>query len=331
MRAHILKIAVFAVVLLGAFLLFSGEAIPVLHPLSIESLRKTSFPGSDLLIERKLKPGVNYERYIASYQSEGLKIYGLLTVPTGKAPETGWPAIIFNHGYIPPKEYRTTERYVAYTDAISRRGYVLFRPDYRGHGNSEGNAESGYASNAYTIDVLNALTSLKKLDYVDSNRIGMWGHSMGGYITLRSMVTDPSIKAGVIWGGVVASHIDLMTKWKPRAVSASRSATSTKRWRELFELGTPEANALLASISANSYLSDVSGPIELHHGTNDESVPHEFSKNLYEELRGLGKEANYFEYNGDNHNISKNWSVAMARSVAFFDKHVKNAPAIMIQ
>src|SRR5690606_20864978 len=124
-------------------------------PLSIEVLQTGIYPGSEIVVEEALSPGSNYDRYLTSYQSEGLKIYALLTIPRGTPPEGGWPAIVFNHGYIPPAQYRTTERYIAYTDAFSRNGYVLFRPDYRGHGNSEGEPAGGYGSNAYTIDVLN--------------------------------------------------------------------------------------------------------------------------------------------------------------------------------
>lgn len=56
---------------------------------------------------------MNYDRYVVSYQSEGLKIYALLTIPRDSKPPTGYLAIVFNHGYIPPDVYRTTERYVA--------------------------------------------------------------------------------------------------------------------------------------------------------------------------------------------------------------------------
>ena len=55
----------------------------------------------------------------------------------------------------------------------------------------------------------------------------MWGHSMGGYITVRSMVTAGDIKAGVIWAGVVASYPDLMERWRRtqhRHVTARASA-----------------------------------------------------------------------------------------------------------
>ena len=195
---------------------FDGER------LTVDFLRKQTYPGSDIVIEETLDPGVNYDRYIVSYRSEGLKQYALLTVPQGEQPATGWPAIIFNHGYIPPEVYRTTERYVAYVDGFARNGYVVFRPDYRGHGFSEGEARGAYGNPDYTIDVLNGLASVKRLDYVDPERIGMWGHSMGGYITLRAMVTSPDIKAGVIWAGVVASYPDLVERWNRQRPAVRR-------------------------------------------------------------------------------------------------------------
>src|SRR4030042_4081224 len=90
------------------------------NPLSIEYMRNQEYPGSDIVIEQTLPEGSNYDRYIASYKSDGLKIYALLTVPQGIKPQNGWPVVIFNHGYIPPKEYSTTAKYAAYTDEIGR-------------------------------------------------------------------------------------------------------------------------------------------------------------------------------------------------------------------
>lgn len=312
-----------------------------INTLSIQSLRNGEYSGSDIVIEQTLVPGSNYQRYIVSYKSEGLKIYALFTVPDGDfsvssgqgKPKTGWPVIIFNHGFIPPDEYVTTERYIAYTDAFSRNGYIVLRSDYRGHGNSEGKAEGGYGSSAYTIDVLNAVASVKKYKDADPNRIGLWGHSMGGHITLRSMVVNKAIKAGVIWAGVVASYPDLLSKWRrpntPVNVTPSPFPTTSSRgsWRRGFieQYGTPEENPeFWNSISANSYLADISGPLQLHHGTADDSVPHEFSETLSEQMKMAGKEVELYIYQGDDHNITSNFGIAMQRSVDFFDKYLKS-------
>jgi dienelactone hydrolase len=298
------------------------------HELTIEWARGQSYPGSDIVIEQVLDSGANYSRYLASYRSEGLKIYALLTVPNGPKPTTGWPVIIFNHGYIPPEIYRTTERYVAYVDGFARSGYIVFRPDYRGHGFSEGEAGGSYGSPDYTIDVLNATASMKRYADADPNRIGMWGHSMGGYITLRSMVINEDIKVGVIWAGVVASYPDMINRWRRRSSTSPRPTPTSRqrRWREelIAEYGTPEENpAFWATLSANSYLADISGPIQLHHGTQDSDVPVEFSAILKQQMDATGQIAENYVYEGDNHNLSVNFNTAMQRSVQFFDRHLK--------
>jgi dipeptidyl aminopeptidase/acylaminoacyl peptidase len=213
---------------------------------------------------------------------------------------------------------------VAYVDGFARNGYIVFRPDYRGHGFSEGEALGGYGTPDYTIDVLNALASIKRYPAADANRIGMWGHSMGGYITLRSMVISGDIKAGVIWAGVVASYPDMINNWR-RPVPAT-IPTRARRWRQelISQYGTPEENpAFWASISANSYLADLSGPLQLHQGTNDEDVNPEFSATLKQELDAAGQTSEYFVYEGDNHNLSINFGTAMQRSVDFFDRYLK--------
>jgi dienelactone hydrolase len=314
------------------------------HALQIEVMRQQSYPGSPITIEQTLDPGANYSRYIVSYRSDGYKIHALMTVPDGTGPNgtkpaAGWPVIIFNHGYIEPSEYRTTERYVAYVDMIARSGYIVFKSDYRGWGSSEGGSTpgGGYGSPALTVDVLNAVTSLQAYQDADPNRIGMWGHSLGGQLTLRAMVVSKAIKAGVIWGGVVAPYPDIIARWShmDRATSVPQLAGSALRWIRDFsswveDFGThyvtPEQNpAFWATISPNAYLADLSGPIQLHHSTTDEMVPVAWSETLAKELKVTGNQP-YFElytYPGDNHNINANFGVAMQRTVAFFDKYVK--------
>jgi uncharacterized protein len=294
-----------------------------LHPLSIETLRTGTFTGSDFVFEQTLEPGFNYNRYVVSYLSEGLKIYALLTIPQAERPATGYPVVIFNHGYIPPDQYRTTERYVAYVDIFARNGYIVVKSDYRGHGSSEGPSSSAYGSPAYTIDVLNGLASARRYPDADPNRVGMWGHSMGGYITLRAMVAQQDIKAGVIWAGVVASYSDLFQSWFRRGSSPSPGRSS---WRDTIieTYGTPDDNpAFWASLSANSYLSELSGPIQIHHATGDTSVPVAYSVTLDEQIRAAGGTVETFIYQGDDHNIAANRDNALIVSAAFFNRYVK--------
>jgi len=295
-------------------------SVPV-HPLSIEALRTRSYEGGDFVVEQTLDPGTNYNRYIVSYPSDGLKIFALLTVPLGEKPATGFPVVIFNHGYIPPDQYRTTERYLAYTDAFARNGYIVVKSDYRGHGSSEGASESAYGSPGYTIDVLNALASARRYPDADPARVGLWGHSMGGYITLRAMVADQGIKAGVIWAGVVASYSDLFQSWFGRS-----GATPRPGWRSTIieQYGPPADNPeFWNALSANSFLADLSGPVQLHHGTGDSTVPYGYSTTLEQQIQAAGKPVELFLYDNDDHNIATNRDDALTLSVVFFDRYVK--------
>ena len=299
-------------------------ATPTLFPLSIPAMRLGEYPGSEITVVKELASGANYRRYYVYYLSQGLKIYALLTVPNGQMPAGGWPGIVFNHGYIPPDVYKTTERYIEYVNQLALNGYVVFRIDYRGHDQSEGTAEGAYGDPGYEVDVLNAVASLKRFEKVNPQKIGMWGHSMGGYLTLRAMVIDKDLKAAVIWAGVVASYPDLIYKW--RSDRPSTPPPNARRWRELWveEFGSPEENpAFWNTISANSYLADLSGPIQLHHGTKDEEVPLAFSQTLADQIRAAGGTVELYTYEGDNHNISGYFSTAMKRTIAFFDRYLK--------
>ncbi len=287
-------------------------------------MRMGEYLGSEIVVERELARGSNYRRYYVHYLSEGLKIYALLTIPDGASPEGGFPAIVFNHGYIPPDVYRTTERYVAYVDRLAQAGYVVFRIDYRGHDRSEGEASGAYGSPGYTVDVLNAVASIKRHPLVNPEKIGMWGHSMGGFLTLRAMVISKDIKVGVIWAGVVAPYPDMIYNWRRTASFTPRPGSSSWRTNWVETYGSPEQNpAFWDLISANSYLADLSGPLQLHHGTADEDVPLNFSIRLAEQARAAGRVADLYIYDGDNHNISKNFTTAMNRTIAFFDAVLK--------
>jgi len=179
------------------------------------------------------------------------------------------------------------------------------------------------------VDALNAVASIKRYPDADPNRLGMWGHSMGGHVTLRAMVTTKDIKAGVIWAGVVATYPDLINNWRrPASAPPLNIPERVRRWRQDFldTYGTPEQNPTFwASISPSEYAADLSGPVQLHHATADVEVPIEFSRDLEKRIKAAGGTVEYYEYQGDNHNISGNFNTAMQRSIAFFDKYVKGA------
>ncbi|UQN07566.1 S9 family peptidase [Deinococcus sp. QL22] len=287
--------------------------------MSIPAARTKTYAASALTVQQTLRAGTNYSRQVVSYQSDGLRINALLTVPNGTPPKGGWPTIVFNHGYIPPKVYRTTERYVAYQDAFARAGFITLKSDYRGHGSSQGEALGGYFAPDYTTDVMNALASLKADKRVNPARIGMWGHSMGGFLTLRAMVIDRQVKAGVIWAGVVGDYNQIMNEWPSPVPASIPKSVLALREKAVAKYGTPRSNPKFwDTLAANSYLSDLSGPIQLHIGTADNDVPVAFHTRLTAQLKAVGKPVQSYVYPGDNHDLSRNLYTALSRSVAFF-------------
>jgi len=284
----------------------------------IETLRKEQYPGDNFIIEQTLSNTSNYEQFIASYKSEGLKIYGLLTVPTTPKPENGYPAIIFVHGYISPKEYSTTGNYPTYQATLARGGFITFKPDLRGHGNSEGEAVSAHSSEKYVIDIMYAISYIKNYKDVDPTKIGYWGHSNGSEIGLRAVVISSDIKAASFWAGVVGSYEDMLETYNDK-ISFLRNNNNPL----IKEYGLPSENPeFWQKIDPYSYLNDISAPIQLQHGTNDSSVPIELSRRLKEELEKLDKTVEYYEYPGDNHNIGNNSNTAWQRSIEFFKKNL---------
>lgn len=296
--------------------------------LTIDALLARTIEGSEITIEQQLEDGANYARYIASYLSEGNKIYGLLTVPFGDPPEGGFKAIVFNHGYIPPDQYRTTERYVAYVDALARAGFVVFKIDMRGFGNSEGEPTGTYFSPAYTIDAIAALKSLQTLDYVDPEGIGMWGHSMSGNLVLRAMLIEPAIKAGVIWAGAVYSYDDMTRysiedpSYNPSAAATSSSRRIGQQIREMY--GPPDTTVpFWKAVSLTEHIDLLQSPLQLHHALNDNVVDVRYSDDLAAVLNAAGKSYEYYQYDSGGHNIaSPAFNEAMRRTIEFFQEHL---------
>lgn len=301
---------------------------PVGNELTIAALLKRNIEGSAITIEQQLENGANYARYIASYLSEGNKIYGLLTVPLGDPPEGGHKAIVFIHGYIPPDQYRTTERYVAYVDALARAGFVVFKIDLRGFGASEGEPTGAYFSPDYSIDAIAALKSLQTLDYVDPEGIGLWGHSMAGNVTLRAMLIEPAIRAGVIWAGAVYSYDDF-TRYSIDDPSYNPNSPATSAGRRIGLLiretyGPPNtAEPFWRAVSLTEHIDLLQAPLQLHHAIDDNVVAIDYSRDLAAVLNVAGKAYEFYAYEGGGHNItSPYFEEAMRRTIAFFQEHL---------
>lgn len=269
----------------------------------------------------------NYTSSLTSYTSDGLHINALVTTPTGKMPEGGWPAILFVHGYIAPTIYKTTERYVDYVDYLARNGFVVVKIDLRGHGTSEGIPTGAYYSSGYVIDTLSAYNAVSTLHFVNPHKIGLWGHSMAGNVVLRSFAAKPDIPAVAIWAGAGYTYADLQqyrihdTSYRPPTQEASRSSQQ----RALFDAygQFQQGNPFWKTVVPTNYLNDLTGSIALFHADDDTVVSVEYSRNLNSLLNATSVVHEFHEYPSGGHNINgSSFGKAMQSTVEFYTKHL---------
>lgn len=350
MKIIIALVSLVAVILIGSFFYFSNSSNkplieqaasllpesaniepPQFVELTIPYLRTRTYT-SNLNAMNQVSQNSTYTTYLTSYQSDGFKINGLLTRPSGQMPEGGWPAIVFVHGYIPPNQYQTQgSAYSSYVDYLAKRGFVVFKIDLRGHGDSEGTPAGGYYSADYVIDTLNAYAALASSDFVNPSRIGLWGHSMAGNVTLRSFTAKQDIPAIVVWGGAGFTYQDLAeyrisdSSYRPQP-SPSDTLSYRQRLRDLY--GDPAGNnPFWKLVAPTNYLEGLKGAIQLHHAADDKTVNVEYSRNLNQILDKTSIPHEYYEYQSGGHDIEgASFTQAMQRTVDFYNRYLPANP-----
>ncbi len=162
-----------------------------IYPYTIEGLRKHNFKSGKITLREKLLETEIFTRYAIEYPSDGLTITGILQIPKiGKAP---YPVIMMNHGFFSRTVYASGDGTDRAAEFLNKRGYLTLSSDYRSWGNSETGLSLFYSGLA--IDAINLMNAIPSLKEADSNRIGMWGHSMGGGVTMKVLAIDQRVKA----------------------------------------------------------------------------------------------------------------------------------------
>lgn len=290
------------------------------HPVSLPALMTASYNGQGFQVGRVLAETAAYTRYYITYESGEFTISGIMNVPRGTPPEDGWPILFLNHGYIDPAIYTNGRGLKREQDYLASRGYAVIHSDYRNHAESEDDPENEMRFRlGYTEDIINAIHAVRdaKLPYLDGERIGMLGHSMGGGVTLNVLVVAPDlVDAAVLFAPVSANYQRNYERW-------TRSDSEQGK-RIIARYGTPEESPeFWRGISAKNYFDRIRVPIQNHHGTADESVEIKWSDELNQWLSEAGKEHEYLVYPGEPHEFAVAWPTVMRRTLDFFDQHVK--------
>ena len=286
----------------------------------MQALIEREYDGRDLKVGRLLDDAGAYRRYLITYRSEKLRVSGVMNVPKGKGP---FPVVVLAHGYIDPDVYQAGQGLRREQDYLARQGYVVLHTDYRGHATSDDDSSVDYELRLpYAVDVVNAVLAVKSsgLDYVDGNRVGLLGRSMGGNVVLNALVAKPGlVDAAVLYASTSSLAAD---NWKQFYDDAGDRASVNRRIERTY--GLPEDNpAFWRAASPRGYFDRVTEPVQLHHGTADDTCPPRWADATLEALRASGKQAQLYRYRGEGHAFYAQWQRSIERTESFFDEHLR--------
>jgi dipeptidyl aminopeptidase/acylaminoacyl peptidase len=236
--------------------------------------------------------------------ADGKPVPGWLFVPKNLDRTRKHPAIIWVHGDGVNQNYdgwhvqRNYAVYYSFHQYLLQQGYVVFAPDYRGSIGYGRDWRNGVYMDVGGKDAKDAWMSanyLKGLPYVDSERIGIWGLSYGGFFTLIAMTDQPKLfRAGVDVAGVV-DYVMYYSDPYHGGWTASR-------------IGTPEQNPeVYRNASPISHIDRLEKPLLVLHGTSDVNVPYLESVWLIDEAlkKGKGDLLSYMMYPGEFHYFTR--------------------------
>jgi dienelactone hydrolase len=309
----------------------------LIFPYTIDGLRQHDFQSGAVRIRSILADNEKYSSYLIEYPSNGLTITGVMQIPAGKGP---FPVIILNHGFFSRSVYSSgdgTDRASAF---LAEHGYITLASDYRSWGDSD--AGESFFYSGLVVDVINLLNAVPSIAEADPDRIGIWGHSMGGGVTIKVLTIEPRIKAAVLYSTVSADFVDVINRWGPGCfgdviqgefIAGCNSSDVIpddlpRNLQYAYRFAASDADTL-KEISPFYYLDYVTAPIQIHYGTEDgkylSGTPPEWSVKLTQALRDSGKQAELLQYAGEGHSfIGQPWFDFMTRTLRFFDRYVKN-------
>ncbi len=125
----------------------------------------------------------------------GLTVRGKLFHPANATAETPAPGVVYLHGYQNNRE--TSDPYGI---ELSRRGFVVITLDTLGRGNSDNQFSEDEPGFDPTYGADSAFKYLQSLPFVDPERCGLGGHSLGGEMSYAAAFANPDVKAIVFSG-----------------------------------------------------------------------------------------------------------------------------------
>jgi dienelactone hydrolase len=283
----------------------------------MQALINKKYDGRNLKLGRLLGDYGAYKRYMITYRVTGSRSRASSTSPTAGA----LPVLVLNHGYIDPDTYfparachaNTTTWRVMATSCCTRTIAAMRHLT---------TTRTWITSRLpYAIDTINAVKAVKssKLRFLDKDRVGWLGRSMGGGVTLTALVAQPGlVDAAAIYASVSSLAADNWKKFYRPSQDRSRANRRIAR-----TYGLPdESPEFWRAASPRPYFGRVTEPLLVHHGTRDDTCPIRWSEATVKAPRAAGKDVTIIKYRGEA-TFERQWQRSIERTVAFFDKNLK--------
>ena len=254
--------------------------------------------------------------------ARGEPLQGMLYTPPNFDPTKKYPMMVYFyernsdnlHSYSPPTPHRSIIRFSFYAS----RGYLIFVPDIT--------YEDGHPGRSAVDCVLPGVASLIDQGFVDRKRIGVQGHSWGGYQSAY-LITQTNIFAAAGSGAPVSN----MTSAYGGIRWGSGMSRQFQYERTQSRIGGTlwEKPLLYLENSPLFQIESVTTPLLILHNDGDTAVPWHQGIELFMAMRRLGKPAWFLNYNGQPHwpltyPDRRDYAIRMQQ---FFDHYLKDAPA----
>ena len=241
---------------------------------------------------------------------DGLEIHGFLLTPTGMESNERLPAIVNLH----PNSYgQFYDHWGPFFHYLVQSGYVMLMADQRGssgYGRAFREAAIGAWGTKTFEDVKAMAAFIKSQPFVDPDRVGAMGLSLGGFHTLLALTKTPDL---------FAAGIDLMGPTDRRAPFLNRN-------RRL-HIGAPseERPDLYDRVSPITSVADLRAPLLLIHSDRDRNVAPGQTYDFVDELERHHKVYDLVIYPDEAHGLADpaHKLDSYRRIVSFFDRHLK--------
>lgn len=262
--------------------------------------------------KRPLPRGWLFRPRVIRYRSfDGRRIPALLFEPRDRSRRAG---IVMPHG---GPEMQSLSYWDQVRPMLLMKGFHVIEPNYRG--------STGYGREFLHLhdkdmgggDLMDTVFSGKYLvekDMVDSDRLGIWGVSYGGYLTMLSLVKAPDMWAA---GVSIVGFFDWETE-----MATERGFLKAY---DLKKMGDPEKDRdFFRDRSPAYFLDKLDAPLMMTASARDVRCPPTESRAVAEKLKGLGKEFVYHEYPDEGHwpRKRRNLTDLLTRTTTFLDENI---------